>query len=153
VTQDGPLQVAGTTDIEAGNGSIDLNNPGNVFQSTVTASGSNVGVGGKGPGLPLHGGPRTASVGNTVSQLESAVLVSNSGTPPEALSLSPTISVSGSADSNAVAQDDESASGASSDRRERYVTTSIGPAGPMLRIVNGGLRLPDSRVDASKYRN
>jgi hypothetical protein len=153
VTQNGPLQVTGTTDIEAGTGSIELNNPGNVFQSTVTASGSNVAVAGNGPGLPLHGGPPAASVANTVSQLESSDLASATGTVPDGLSLSPTISVSGSADSSGVAQDDERVSGATSAGRDRYVTTTIGPAGPMLRIVNGGLRLPDRRVDAIQIRN
>jgi hypothetical protein len=153
VTQGGALHVAGTTDISAGTGSIQLNNPGNVFASTVTASGGDVGVDGKGPGLPLHAGLTSTSARNAVSQLESSFLAFNTGAESNELSLSPTISVIGSADSNAPEADEGSESGAASGSGIINVTTKIGPSGPTLRIVNGGLRLPAGRVIPSQYQN
>jgi hypothetical protein len=129
VTQDGPLSVGGSTDIVAGTGSIQLNNPGNVFQGALTTSGSTVGVVGETNALALE-----ASIDSAVSQLESDGLSTNPGQPPDALNLSPTVSET---------RDGEPA----------QVTMNIGPNGPQLQILNGGMRLPDNSITIARRGN
>jgi trimeric autotransporter adhesin len=129
VTQDGPLSVGGTTDIVAGSGTIQLNNPGNVFQGAVTTSGGKVGIGGDIDALALD-----ASIDNVVSELEADVLWSDTGNPPNELTTSPTVSES--RDGELVA-----------------VTMNIGANGPQLQILNGGMRLPDNSVTVARSGN
>jgi filamentous hemagglutinin family protein len=129
VTQDGLLSVGGSTDIVAGTGSIQLNNPGNVFQGALTTSGSTVGVVGETNALALE-----ASIDSAVSQLESDGLSTNPGNPPDALNLSPTVSET---------RDGEPA----------QVTMNIGPNGPQLQILNGGMRLPDNSITVARRGN
>jgi filamentous hemagglutinin family protein len=129
VTQDGPLSVGGATDIVAGTGSIQLINPGNVFQGTLTTSGSNVGVGGEMNAFALD-----ASIDSAVSQLESDGLSTDPGNPPDALNLSPTVSET-------------------RDGELVRVTMNIGANGPQLQILNGGMRLPDNSVSVARSGN
>jgi filamentous hemagglutinin family protein len=129
VTQDGALSVDGTTDIVAGTGSVQLNNPGNVFQGALTASGSNVRVGGDVNAFALD-----ASIDSAVSQLESDALSTDPGNPPDALTLSSTVSES-------------------RDGELVQITMNIGVNGPQLHILNGGMRLPDDGISVARIRN
>jgi hypothetical protein len=129
VTQDGALSVAGTTNIVAGTGSVQLNNPGNVFQGALTTSGSNVGVGGEMNAVALD-----ASIDSAVSQLESDALSTDPGNPPDALNLSSTVSET-------------------RDGELLQLTMNIGVNGPQLHILNGGMRLPDDGVSVTRSRN
>jgi hypothetical protein len=125
VTQDGALSVDGTTDIVAGTGSVQLSNPGNVFQGALATSGSNVVVGGDTNAFALD-----ASIDSAVSQLESDALSTDPGNPPDALNLSSTVSET-------------------RDGELVRVTMNIGVNGPQLRILNGGVRLPDDDVSVA----
>jgi hypothetical protein len=129
VTQDGPLSVGGSTDIIAGNGSIQLNNPGNVFQGALTTSSSNVGIGGE-----MNASAMQASIDSAVSQLESDGLSTDPGNPPDVLNLSPTVSET-------------------RDGEPVQVTMNIGANGPQLQILNGGMRLPDNSVSVARSGN
>jgi filamentous hemagglutinin family protein len=139
VTQAGVLSVRGTTSITAGTGSIQLKNLQNNFQALLTATGSTVDIGGE---IPLN-----ASARNAVAQLESSNLASNAGTESSGLSLSsPTFNAVPSAGSDASAGTDASPPLDSRREDETNVSLNIGAAGPTLRIVNGGVRLPDHTV-------
>jgi hypothetical protein len=139
VTQAGVLSVRGTTSITAGTGSIQLKNLQNNFQSLLTATGSAVDIGGE---IPLNGSAR-----NAVAQLESSNLASNAGTESSGLSLSsPTFNAVPSAGSDASAGTDASPPLDSRREDETNASLNIGAAGPTLRIVNGGVRLPDHTV-------
>ena len=129
VTQDGPLSVGGTTDIVAGTGTIQLNNPGNVFQGAVTTTGGKAAIGGE-----LNALGQYAAIDSVVSELEAAVLWSNPANPPDALTLSPTVSET-------------------RDGELVQVTMNIGASGPQLHILNGGMRLPDGSVSVARSRN
>jgi filamentous hemagglutinin family protein len=129
VTQDGALSVAGTTDIVAGSGRIQLNNAGNVFQGALTTSGSSVGVDGE-----MNASALDASIDSAVSQLESDALSTDPGNPPDALNLSSTVSES-------------------RDGELVQVTMNIGVNGPQLHILNGGMRLPDDGVNVARSGN
>ena len=133
VTQAGVLSVSGTTSITAGTGRIELKNLQNNFQALLTATGSAVDIGGE---IPLNGSAR-----NAVAQLESSNLASNAGMESGGLSLSsPTFNAVPSAGSDASLPQD------SRREDETNVSLNIGAAGPALKIVNGGVRLPDHMV-------
>jgi len=105
----------------------------------LTATGSAVDIGGE---IPLNG-----SVRNAVAQLESSNLASNAGTEFSGLSLSsPTFNAVPSAGSDASAETDASSPPDLSREDETNVSLNIGAAGPALKIVNGGVRLPDHLV-------
>jgi hypothetical protein len=127
------LAVGGTTGLTASNGGIpadiSLTNAGNVFQGAVTTSGSNVGVGGEMNAVALD-----ASIDSAVSQLESDGLSTDPGNPPDVLNLSPTVRET-------------------RDGELVQVTMNIGPDGPQLQILNGGMRLPDNSVSVARSGN
>jgi hypothetical protein len=143
VTQSGPLRVQGSATILAGTGSIELNNAANVFMVAATASGSSVVLGGEGAGLPQY-----VLAGEAITQLESSALSSNSGAQAAALNLSSTITVKRYPNPDDAAKDDSPLSApASSNGGVANVAMNIGALGPSLRIVNGGVRLPDNRIN------
>jgi fibronectin-binding autotransporter adhesin len=140
ITQSGALSVSGTTSIVAGTGSIQLKNLHNDFQDLVLASGDAVDIGGD---FPLN-----ASARYVVSQLESSSPASDAGTQSSGLSLSsPTFNAIPSAGSDASAGNEASLVPDSGKEDGVDVTQNIGTAGPTLKIVNGGVRLPNHTVN------
>jgi hypothetical protein len=129
ITQNGPLSVGGTSDIVAGTGSIQLNNPGNVFQGAVTTRGGTVGVGGEFNAVALD-----ASIDSVVAQLQTDMLWSDPDNPPDTLTVSSTV-------------------GETRDGVLLQVTMNIGAYGPQLHILNGGMRLPDDSAAVARSRN
>ena len=143
VTQSGPLRVQGSAKILAGTGSIELNNAANVFMVAATASGSSVGLGGEGAGLPQY-----VLAGEVITQLESSAVSSDSGAQAAALNLSSTITVKRYPNPDDAAKDDSPLSApASTNGGVANVAMNIGALGPSLKIVNGGVRLPDNRIN------
>jgi hypothetical protein len=139
VTQDGPLAVTGTTSIAAGTGIIQMNNPGNTFGGKVSTTGSEVSIVGQQTGLT-----GSASAASVVAQLESSMLASDIATQPGAMSQqSPIFNEVPSTGSAASGTTNTSSSTASSDAALVNVTLTVGVNGPALKIVNGGVRLPD----------
>ena len=139
VTQDGPLAVIGTTSIIAGTGIIQVNNPGNAFGGKVSTTGSEVSIVGQQTGLT-----GSASAASVVAQLESSMLASDIATQPGAMSQqSPIFNEVPSTGSAASGTTNTSSSTASSDAALVNVTLTVGVNGPALKIVNGGVRLPD----------
>jgi hypothetical protein len=142
VTQAGPLAVRGTTGIVAGKGNIKLNDPGNTFDGKLTTSGSDVSVVGQ-QTEPTTG----ASVATAVSQLASSMLASAIETQPGAMSQqSSSFNEVPNAGSAASAANQSSSPMASSDGTLVDVTFNIGANGPALRVVNGGVRLPENMM-------
>jgi hypothetical protein len=140
VTQSGPLRVQGSANILAGTGSIELNNAANVFMVAATASGSSVGLGGEGAGLPQY-----VLAGEVIRQLESSAVSSDSGAQAAALNLSSTITVKRYPNPDDAAKDESPLSApASTNGGVANVAMNIGALGPSLKIVNGGVRLPDN---------
>ena len=129
ITQNGPLSVGGTSDIVAGTGSVQLNNPGNVFQGAVTTSGGTVGVGGEFNAVALD-----ASIDSVVAQLQTDMLWSDPDNPPDTLTVSSTV-------------------GETRDGVLLQVTMNIGANGPQLHILNGGMRLPDDSAAVARSGN
>ena len=143
VTQSGPLRVQGSAKILAGTGSIELNNAANVFMVAATASGSSVGLGGEGAGLPQY-----VLAGEVITQLESSAVSSDSDAQAAALNLSSTITVKRYPNPDDAAKDDSPLSApASTNGGVANVAMNIGVLGPSLKIVNGGVRLPDDRIN------
>jgi hypothetical protein len=139
ITQSGPLRVQGSAKILAGTGSIELNNAANVFMVAATASGSSVSLGGEGAGLPQY-----VQAGEAVTQLESSAVSSDSGAQAAALNLSSTITVKRDPNPVDAAKDERPLSApGSTNGGMANVAMNIGALGPSLRMVNGGVRLPD----------
>jgi hypothetical protein len=140
VTQDGALRVSGTTGIAAGTGRVELKNLGNVFGNTVTASGSNVDIGGV---LPQDTAAR-----NAISQIESSNLLSYADTESAGLGLLSPAFNAVPTDGSDTADANEAPPTASSGNDAANVTLNIGGTGPSLRIVNGGVNLPSQIVNS-----
>jgi len=140
VSQVRALRVSGTTHIDAGTGTIQLNDSGNALNGKLTATGSDVSVAGQNTTPAANGAPEaSALVATNVSQLETSILASAIGTQPGELSrlswYSYEAPYSGSA-----------APTYSADGSAVNVTMTVGVNGPALRIVNGGVRLPSDAV-------
>ena len=140
VSQVTALRVSGTTHIDAGTGTIQLNDSGNALNGKLTATGSDVSVAGQNTTPAANGAPEaSALVATNVSQLETSILASAIGTQPGELSrlswYSYEAPYSGSA-----------APTYSADGSAVNVTMTVGVNGPALRIVNGGVRLPSDAV-------
>jgi filamentous hemagglutinin family protein len=142
VIQNGPLHIGGTTHIMAGTGSIQLNNPLNVLKGNVTTVGGSVAVAGDQIGVTAN--PLEA---NVVSQLESSTLMSGAATQPGGMRLpSQTFNEIPTTGFDAPAANDSSSPMASSDGTLVNVTLNIGANGPALRVVNGGVHLPNNAM-------
>ncbi len=150
VTQDGPLTVTGTTGIAAGTGTIQLNNPGNALNGKLTTTGGNVSIVGQ-----TTESAANATVISAVSQLESSMFGSDITTQPGEMSQqSPSfneVPVTGSAASaTANPSSGTSSSTASGNGALVNVTLTVGVNGPALKIVNGGVRLPNQAVSVNE---
>jgi hypothetical protein len=109
----------------------------------ATASGSSVVLGGEGAGLPQY-----VRAGEVITQLESSAVSSDSGAQAAALNLSSTITVKRYPNPDDAAKDDSPLSApASAIGGVANVAMNIGALGPSLKIVNGGVRLPDNRIN------
>jgi hypothetical protein len=133
VLQSGPLHIDGTTDIVAGTGSIQLNNPSNVLKGKVTTLGGNVAVAGDQTESTAN-----SLVANVVSQLESSTFMSSGGAQPGGITSTPSLDASAATDSSSPM--------ASSDGSLVNVALNIGANGPALRVVNGGVHLPNNAM-------
>jgi hypothetical protein len=142
--------VTGTTDIDAGTGTIQLNNPANALKGSLTTTGSGVSIVGQ-----LTGTAAGTSAAAAVSQLQSSILGSAIATQPGAMSQqSPSfneVPVTGSAASaTADPSSGTSSSTASGNGALVNVTLTVGVNGPALKIVNGGVRLPNQAVSVNE---
>lgn len=132
VTQTGPIQVTGDAYIKSGRGGIVLISSGNIFKGKLNASGSPVSIVGYDSGL-------SSAARNATVQLETNVMSFQSGSQPQAISISPGIKVSRvSTSGNSAESGGDSSSGAVAN-----TAMVLGSQGASLRIVNGGVRVPN----------
>jgi len=146
VTQGGPLVVAGTTGIVAGTGTIQLNNPGNTFDGTLTTTGAGVSIVDQQTELSA-----SQSLATAVAQLESAIFESAMATQPGQMNPeSPSFNAVPVTGSTASATADTLSPPDSGDDGLATVTLTIGVNGPGLKIVHGGVRLPNDTLSVSE---
>ena len=131
VTQSGPLMVAGTTGIVAGTGTIHLSDPGNTLIGKVTTVGSEVNV-----VVQPNELTASAAVSTAVAQLEGSML----GSGFDRLQFAKFNESSALIDTSSPTTSDADALG--------YVTSRISVNGPVLKILHGGVRLPNNAVSA-----
>ena len=145
ITQTGPLSVQGTSDINAGTSSIDLGNTGNYFGGKITATGSPVTVKGSGPGLDQGSEAIRSSIAQVVS------LTNPASSQPLDLNPSTTITAGSTPiqTSESTSGAESSGSDGSSGHGTSFNTTmSIAGTG-VLKIVNGGMKLPSNVVSVN----
>ncbi len=95
--------------------------------------------------LSLKPGTPPAPVLNATTQLASNVFSPQAGTRPDALNLSPTITVT-----QGSSGDTSSSSSGSGTGTVVNVAMTIGRMGPALQIVNGGMRLPGNMAGVTE---